>query len=531
MSTAPAYQLNERPEQGKSTCGSLSRRSRILLICVAVSIYLIYCVSVSLNRAPWYDEGFLVNPAYAWITTGYPGVSILDDTGTYIPTKHSQSMRGIREHMYLEMPLHVVALGAWLKIFGFGVVSSRLFTVFCGVALLLIWYSAVRRLTEDATVAAIAVALLATDYGFVIRATEARMDMLSAAFGFGGLAVYLYMRTRSFPWAVFLSHLCVSASAFTHPNGGIVAWGGLIFLTLFYDRRSIRFRHVLIALLPYLIGAAGWGLYIAQDFDSFKAQFSVNLTHGGRLQTFTAPFWAIRREIELRFLGTIGGVGGESRLLMAKLLIVFVYWAGLAGVLATKSLRQQKGYRALLALTGIYFVLLAFSDGRKAQTYIVHFIPLYTALAAGFMVWLWRNHQRAVRVLIVVVFAALSAVHAAGVAYQVHLDGYHKTYLPAIAFLKQNVRAQELIIGPGVLGLGLAYPPNLIDDFRLGKISGKAPEWIVINDWYREWFLGLKASEPETYKFVLDRLKNDYHPVYDHAFTIYRKNGLSLGSS
>jgi len=491
-------------------------------------MYLTYCLAIASTRAPWYDEGFIVNPSYSWITTGRPGVSIIDDTGSFIPTTKPVSMRGIRERIYLEMPVYIVALGAWLKVFGFGLLTSRIFTIFCGAIVLLAWYYVVRWLTNDATVALVTFALLAMDYGFVLRASEARMDTLSAAFGFGGLAVYLCLRTRSFSWAVFLSHLCVSVSAFTHPNGGILAWGGLIFLTLYYDLRSVRFRHVAIAVTPYLIGAGCWGLYIAQDVESFKSQFLVNMMHGGRTQTFNAPWSTIQREIEIRYLGVLGGLGAASALSKARLVIVMVYFAGVIGVLTTKPLRQHKGYRALLILTGIYFMLLAFSDGRKSQCYVGHVIPLYSALAASFIVWLWRNQGQTIRAVVAVVVLALAAVHAGGVAYHVRKDAYHKTYLPAISFLKQNVRDQQLIIGPGVLGFGLAYAPNLIDDFRLGKLSGKAPEWIVIDDWYKDWFLGLKASEPETYQFVLNRLENQYHPIYDNGFTTYRKNAASL---
>jgi hypothetical protein len=115
-------------------------------------------------------------------------------------------------------------------------------------------------------------------------------------------------------------------------------------------------------------------------------------------------------------------------------------------------------------------------------------------------------------------------IHAGGAAYHVHNNSYRTQYLPAISFLKQNVRSDQLLIGPGILGIGLEYPTNLIDDFRLGALSGKLPDWIVMTDWYETWFLGLRASEPPTYAFVRNRIENEFNPVYNQGgFTIYRR--------
>ena len=488
-------------------------------------LFFSFCIGIALTRAPWYDEGFLANPPYSLDTTGHPGVSIIDDSGPFIPATHLEPVKGIRTRMYLEMPIHTIALAAWFKVFGFSLLSGRLFTVLCGACVLFSWYTIVGRLTSDWVVAAAALFLLAGDYGFVLRASEIRMDALSAAFGFGGLALYLKLRERSFSWAIFWSHLCIAASGLTHPNGGLLSLAGLVFLTLYYDWSRIAVRHFLIAFGPYLIGAIGWGWYIAQDVESFKSQFIMNAQFGGRLETFSAPLLNIKREILLRYLSVLGGLGDSSILSKLKLFIVLVYFAGVVGVLSIEALRRQKGYRALLLLTGIYFLVLAFTDGRKSQTYVVHVIPLFTALAAATAVYLWRKRVPALRAVIAAATGILMLIHTGGTAYQVRNNSYHRQYLPAISFLKQNLRDDQLLIGPGVLGIGLKYPPNLMDDFRLGALNGKLPDWIVINEWYENWFLGLKASEPPTYAFVRNRLANEFTTVYNQGgFIIYRRN-------
>jgi hypothetical protein len=86
------------------------------------------------------------------------------------------------------------------------------------------------------------------------------------------------------------------------------------------------------------------------------------------------------------------------------------------------------------------------------------------------------------------------------------------------------VSPDQSIVGPGTLGFGLRYPPNLTDDFRLGYLSGQTPDWIVVNDWYQAWFRGMRGVEPDAYQFVRNRLNNEYTRVYDHAgLEIYRR--------
>jgi len=499
-----------------------SQARRAMLGGVA-ALYLICGCSVALTRSPWYDEGFVVNPSYAWITTGHPGMSILDDNGPFLPFPQRMSLKGIREHLYAEMPLHTLFLAAWFKILGFGLVRARIFTIACGLVVLFSWYSIVRRLTTDTAVAFAAFALTAIDYGFVLRTSEARMDAMSAAFGFAALAVYLTLREHSFSQAMLWSHTCVAASAMTHPNGGMLAFAGLAFLTIYLDCQRIQVRHVAIAASPYLVAAACWGIYITRDVNAFKSQFLINAIQGGRLRTFAAPLQNLRREILERYLGSQGGAADLSGLKRFKLIIPISYFAGLAAVSLVSSLRRRKGYFVLLALTLMYFFVLAFTDGRKSQCYTVHVIPLYATLLAASLVPLWRK-GRGYRNAAAAVVLLLCAIHLGGISFQARADTYHRSYLPAIHFLQTNTGPDQSIVGPGMLGFGLCYPPNLTDDFRLGYLSGQAPDWIVVNDWYRAWFRVMRGVEPDAYKFVRNRLADEYTRAYDHAgMEIYRR--------
>jgi hypothetical protein len=526
----------ERREQMSSerplAYGQSSRNWTFYCFLAVLAGFLCLAFALAKARSPWYDEGFLVNPAYSLVTTGTPGVSILDDSAPFLPFRERINMRGIRERIYLEMPVYVGALAAWIKVFGFGLVASRAFTIACGLALLLVWRSILRRVLNDDTVAFIAVALLAVDYGFLLRASEARMDTLSGALGFGGLLLYLHLRERSLSHALFWANSLISTSAFTHPNGGMLAFAGLGVLVLTYDRPRLRFQHLVIAGVPYVIGAALWGVYILQDVESFKAQFSVNARQGGRLNTFGNPFRTLKDEFLKRYLFTMGGVGYTSGLARAKLAIPIAYLTSVVGLIAIKPLRQNPRYRTLLALIVVYALVLAFTDGRRSQEYIGHIIPLYTAAIAACCVVLWRSRQLAQRILATAAPTLLAAIHLGGVAYQVKADTYRREYLPAIDFLQKNVKSSELMIGPGILGFALSYPTNLLDDFRLGVINGKTPDWIIMNSFYEGWTSDLKVVEPDAYRALRNRLVNEFHPLYkQNGFTIYRRNQQSNGSA
>ena len=98
-----------------------------------------------------------------------------------------------------------------------------------------------------------------------------------------------------------------------------------------------------------------------------------------------------------------------------------------------------------------------------------------------------ENKGTIVRGSLVATLVVLSIINLGGVAYHVRKLDYHKHYLPTISFLKQNVHNDRLLMGPETLGFGLAYPANLIADFRLGALSGKTPDWIVVDDWWKDY--------------------------------------------
>src|SRR5262249_36204227 len=148
-------------------------------------------------------------------------------------------------------------------------------------------------------VALLACLFIAFDYIFMTTAAFGRMDMMCAALGFAAMAVYLHWRERHLMWAIVASQALVVASGLTHPNG-VMAFAGVLFLPFFFDRHLLTWRPLWLAVLPYLLGGAGWGLYILQSPADFLAQFGANGCYGPsgcftRFQSIIFP-WAALKE-------------------------------------------------------------------------------------------------------------------------------------------------------------------------------------------------------------------------------------------
>lgn len=495
---------------------------------VAVSVfilYLLFTTGTALSKRPWSDEGWFASPAYNLINKGYIGTSILESV------EPRGQQRGIDKYTYWIMPLDILVQAAWYKIVGFGLFQMRMLSAAWGLLAILSWWVIVYTLSRDLNLALLTSSIIALDYAFITGGSFGRMDMMCAALSFTAFAVYLLLRERNFNVAILASQSLVVASGLTHPYG-ILGFAGLIFLTLYFDREKVRFRHVSLALIPYLIGAVGWGLYILQSPSLFVSQFMGNATAGsnyvGRLDGLTSPLNALWREITLRYLvafGLGGHSAGTSSIASLKAFLLLIYLVGIIGAIFTRSIRSHRGFRALLYLAGIYFVILTLVDGQKLSWYLVHMIPLFAALLAVFLTWLWRN-TRVPRWAIVAPMVLFFLLQVGGLVQRIRQNSYGRSYLPAVNFLKSRLNHSTLVMGSTELAFELGFNANLVDDIRLGYYTGKKPDFIVVDEIYEDAFKGVGTQDGVVYQHVLDTLANDYHPVYDHAhYKIYVRNG------
>lgn len=503
MRIAAAEREIAPPPAANEAAGWAMSRSYVVVAGCAILIFLALTVATALTSRPITDEGLFADPAYMLATHGYMGSPAL---------RENTHLLRISEHTYWIFPLDPVMQAAWYKIFGVGLFSMRSMSICFGLLGLAALFLLVERLARDPRIAALATALTAVDYLYIYGSASGRMDIICAGLGYAGLAAFVLLRERSFAAAVLVSQTLVVASGITHPNG-FLYFMGLAFLTIYFDRRRLSWRHLALAAAPYLVGASLWGAYISKDPQAFLAQIRANAHDGGRLQDLHNPLMGFVREVTGRYATAYGFAAhsaGHEGPIYLKSLALLAYLVAIVGVLLIPSLRRRTEVRILLSIAALWFVYLAVSDGQKAYYYVVHFIPIYAALLAVFVAWLLR--ERKLNVLAVSIpLMAVVAVQLGGLAYRIHLNSYGNIYQPAVRYVQQNAHPSQLINANIAFLFGLKFPENLVDDSHLSKLA----DFFVVDNEIAERLKNSRTGNPATYQHVKNSLANCYKKVYD----------------
>ncbi len=485
--------------------------------------YFVLATSVALTKRPISNEAWFANPALTLIQAHYMGTPLLETSGTWL--------RGLDRYTYWIMPLHILAEAAWFKVVGFGLFRLRLLSICWGFVALAAWWVILRTLTQSSRIAVLGLVLISTDFTFVTSAATGRMDMMCAALGFAGLAAYLGWRERNLALAVLAGNVLVAASGLTHPCG-ILPFAGLWFLILYLDHARFQRRFLGIAAAPYLVGAAAWGAYILRNPSLFWAQFAGNISgfageysNTSRTSGLCSPWVALKNEIVVRYLKNFGAEPTAKISSHFLLFIPLAMVAALVVLTARPELRRQKGCKALLLLAAVFFLMLAFLEGMKFDSYLVQTIPIFTAILAV-AIYSAAAHPLPFlpRGLVLAAVAAMVGLQVAVVVGRGLQDRYRREYLPTTEFLKNRVGCRTLIMGPGELAFELGFNGRIIDDVRLGYYSGKNPDFIVIGGWNRSWLQAAAVKSPEIYRFVERRLSQKYVEVFrNNVYTVYSR--------
>src|SRR4030095_2783093 len=115
----------------------------------------------------------------------------------------------------------------------------RLLSLFWGLIAMCAWGVILWTLTGQPLLTLISLGLIAVDYHFLMQSSDGRMDAMTVALGWSGVAAYLLLRERNFRLAVALSQSLAAMSFFTHPNGVMLVLI-LAATTLYFDRRRIH---------------------------------------------------------------------------------------------------------------------------------------------------------------------------------------------------------------------------------------------------------------------------------------------------
>ena len=484
-------------------------------------VFLIFALIMLFTKGPWVDEAWFTGPALDLVGRGKFGTLLLDPAGSHLRLyKADAFLQGINQHTYWVMPIHLLQLAAWGKLFGFSVFSMRMPSVLWGGVALASIGVIVRRLYEGRGAALIATAVLAVDFGFVNGASDARMDMTCAALCLAALAAYLCLRDANFPVAVTTAHVLAAGAVFTHPNG-VFASAGLLLTMLWLDRNRVQDLTVALIAAPYLLFGLLWAVYCWQAPAEFSAQFSANAA--GRASDLRAPWRGVWREINGRFRNHFYPEGGIGKF---KVIGLLMYVAALGTLTSARKLRETKACRLLLWLTLLQFLCLSVFASLKVAHHLVYILPYFAAATGIATSYLWSSHGLRVQVLSTAALVCYVAVQTAVVMNVSFITaGYRKEYTPVIAYLKSTLQPDDLVMGPAQLGFSLGFEnPQIVDDVWFGYWSGRRPTVLVVDRGYYEVVIEEAISRGMPSQGYFDALFKSYQLVLEvKGYRIYRR--------
>ncbi|MBO0911328.1 MAG: glycosyltransferase family 39 protein [Acidobacteria bacterium] len=458
-----------RPE--KPSVGPLAALSPRLYLVFILALFAVVAVAVVVTRSPWFDEGMLADPAHNLARSGMLGSTVASGKGH----PFVRDFVGYDRYTFWTVPLYLVVLAGWIKLFGFSIISVRLLSVILAGGLVLTAYFIVSRLTESRVAGLTAALLVGTDYTVTLSAATARMDMMAAALGFGALAVYLALRERTLNLAAFASGALAAASCYTHPVG-LLHSGGLALTALYLDRRRLRLTHFALAAVPYLVFTVLWAVYIAQAPRIFLAQIEAHA--GYRLGGLASPVKAILGDLRYRyvwyFMPQQAGVVGRF-----KFVILLGYFGGILAAALIPRLRRAPGVKLLLLLAVLYYVELALLDGNRVPHYMVHVITMWALLLGAVVGRAWSRGLLS-KPTLAAVLGGLIIFQIAGSAIKIKSNTYRNDYLKMIAFVREHSTPDSLVMGPSEMQFALGADRRLVDDARLGGLTGASPDVVVL---------------------------------------------------
>ena len=404
------------------------------LLWIALAISLALAGWSARNRIPWSDEGLFSSASHNLAFHGFMGTTVVDPS---LP-----GLTRIDRRTYMVMPLFLLGQALWYQVFPHTVLGSRAFSIFWAPVAALAFRLFLARLFPRTSIPSLAFILLVTSYIFIDVAAFSRPDMMCLALGLCGLASFLSLRDRSLPLALFVSNAFVAASGMTHPNG-IFHFVALCVVVLWFDRRRLNFVSVAAAACPYLIFGALWSLYILQDKQAFIDQFGANGANGGndRLPRSWNPVSLVLSEIRDRYFYVFGLVTRGFSLF--KLAALFAYIGSILFCVLNRDLRSLPGVRLLLILFISYFTAMCLFN-QKLSYYIINILPVYVALLAVAICYLWGRWPK-LHVPIIIAILGLISIETSGIVIRAVTRSYIKPQREAVAYINAHSRPGDSI--------------------------------------------------------------------------------------
>ncbi len=481
----------------------------------AIVIFINLAIITALTARPESDEGGFANPAINLVRKG--------NFGTDVYEMEKSTLTRINERTYWVMPLFLLNAAAFFKVLGFSLIAMRLVSICWIVILILAWYAIVLKITHSNSTAAFCTAFLACNYVVVSAGSVGRGDAMCAALGFTALATYLWLRESRLPLAIFVSQFLIVLSGLTHFLG-ILSFVGLIFLIIYLDRKSITLKLIFVASIPYMIGGTLFGLWVFQDPVAFRDQFFKNAQMSGRLTGLSSPLTGILQEFTYRYpraFGLLGNSKGYSGPIYLKSFILLGYIIGVIGIASTRSLRENRRIRAIFIVMLIYFVVMALIDGQKLAVYLIYLVPFYSIFLAIWVKKMWDS-LAIPRILLLIAITGFFVLQTGGILLRARQNTYANGYYPAVEYLNETAKPEDLIMGSAELRFSLDPKLKHIADGEFGLHSDKRPKFIVFDPGVADSLKESETFHPQFFRYFPRLLKNEYKIAYQNeSFIIY----------
>ncbi len=449
--------------------------------------------------APWSDEAFAASPTIDLLSNGSMG------TRVYAPGCGPQ---GLSDYTFWQPPLSFLVTAGWFGVFGAGLFQLRALSMVWGViGLVSVWLVARSLCDNDRKAALVTAIVVAASFVYVRGSADGRLwDVMSASLAFAAYASYLGWRERHLARAVLVSSLLASGAALTHPLG-IVTFGGLAFLAVFYDRSRLRVRHLAIWVLPPLVGLAGWGFYIMRDFDLFVTQFFGN-TVATEGMGFT--WQGIVAEFTQRY-GFKPYVTSHGTLTFGILLCAMA-----AGVLLSW---RQRMLRPVVVLCVIPFLVLLFLVGHKLSRHLMHLLPLLVLLLV--CQWHIARKRPLVHVVTALLLVIVVAVSLSASVFDMRNATTYSEWVQTMEYVDTHADETDVVCGDAANAFAFDFRANVFHDHAL-TCELVTADFFVIAPGTRDY---LEGRAPEDYAALQDRLSSgEFVLVYSSAgYEVYQR--------
>jgi 4-amino-4-deoxy-L-arabinose transferase-like glycosyltransferase len=481
------------------------KTKNLFIIIIPILIFLILGIGLIFTNIPIPDESWHTSPAMNLLREGVMRETNFISWGDIGPQIYS--------------PLYYFNEVLVIKIFGFSLFTFRFMCLFWGLLGLIAIIFLLKKIITNNTILFLSLLLVSTDIFFLKSSSYARYDIPSVSLALIAITLYLYLREKKFILAIFLSNLFICLSCLYHFNG-LIGFAALIFLIIYLDRKKIKLKVVLVALIPYLIGIILYGIYIFENYSFFINQFN-NVINKENVTTLN-PLKLIYYEFVYRYLYAYGLSPQQSSIFsLMKIPVIIFYFICL---IIFPVFIKEKDKKVFWWILLICFLILTFEPVRKAESYLCWITPFFIISAS--LIFYKFNAKKVLKIIFIVCFLAIFMISITRTVYSINHNDYQNKYISDLKQFNEKYYNGGKIYGPGEITFYYGYNDNIIQsDYTLGFYTGVLPEYIATNSSFEESFEDY-TSNVEIYNHIKNTLDKKFIKIFKgNYYTFYKKIG------